>query len=383
MSDTRSVLERELRRVGPPRFDLGDVARRRNRKQRNRRLGTVALAFVLAAVSVAGLVRAFNLAGAPEPGDGTQPVVAIPIELGADFVAVGEGGVWVSGEGGISRLDPDTNEVIATFPGDGPDYTGRSIAVGEGAVWAFQGRGPGGEATSIVRLDPATNEVAATITPDVEPALDGGEAGAGLWGITTGLGSVWAGAHHGGALLRIDPTTNEVEVIPMPRPAAHVGAVLDGRVWLVATNRRVEAAAGCGALTAVDPASNGILVYDEPMLVCYQLEAGFGSLWMSVSGGSVIRFDPSTERRLATIDLPQAPDGNNAMVMAVGDDAVWVGFTTREEELVVFRIDPETNEVVGELRLQTPAGGIAAGGGAVWVTDGLGTLYRIDPDAVS
>jgi hypothetical protein len=34
---------------------------------------------------------------------------------------------------------------------------------------------------------------------------------------------VWAGAHHGGALLRIDPATNEVEVIPIPRPAVHVG----------------------------------------------------------------------------------------------------------------------------------------------------------------
>jgi streptogramin lyase len=386
MTDYRSVLERDLRRVGSPEFDLGDVARRRNRKQRHRRIGTAALALAVAAVSIAGVVRAFHLASAPQPADETQPIVTIPIDLGANYVAVGDGSVWISGPDGVSRVDPATNEVVASLPGHLSPYTGTSIAIGEGAVWAFEGINEREGAASIVRIDPETNEVAATIQTDLVPHFDGG-AGPGLWGITTGFGSVWAGSHFGGAVLRVDPATNGVEVIQVPRREVHVGAVLNGRIWIAATDAEAGVCGGDDPLIAIDPASNEIVVHDEPLLVCDEVRAGFGSLWTN-PGGSIVRIDPSNpERRVATIDLPWASlrPGAGAMEMAVGDDALWVGLSDPESpdyEGIVVRIDPKTNEVVGELRLPTPANGIAAGEGAVWVTDGLGTLYRIDSDVV-
>lgn len=381
MTDYRSVLERDLSRVGSPEFDLGDVARRRNRKQRNRRIGTAALALAIAAVSIAGVVRAFHFASAPQPADESQPIVAIPIDLGANYVAVGEGSVWISGPDGVSRVDQATNGVVASFPGQTSRYTGTSIAVGEGAVWAFEGINERGGAASIVRIDPETNEVAATIQTDLVPHFDGG-AGPGLWGITTGFESVWAGSHFGGAVLRIDPATNGVEVIRVPRREVHVGAVLDGRVWIAATDAEVGVCGGDDPLIAIDPESGEVAVADGSRIVCDEVRAGFGSLWTN-PGGSIVRIDPSTQRHVATIDLG-SPVGAAGIEMAIGEGSVWVALSDPENSDgngLVVRIDPETNDIVGELRLPTPAKGIAVGEGAVWVTDGLGTLYRIDPEA--
>ena len=361
---------------------MESLSRRRDRKRRNRRIGTAVVALSVAAVAIGGVVRAFNLAEKTQPADEMQPapLVAIPIDLGASYVAVGQGSVWVVGEDGVSRVDPATEEIVTSLQGHTPRYTGTGIAVGEGAVWAFEGVNERGGAASIVRIDPATNEVVATIQTDLVAHFDGG-AGPGLWGITTGLGSVWAGSHFGGAVLRIDPATNEVEVIPVSRPVVHVGAILDGRVWVAATDADMGGCGGRDALIGIDPASGETVLINGSGLVCDEVRAGFGSLWTN-PGGSIVRFDPSTQQRLATIDLGSTI-GAAGIEMTIGEDAVWVALTTPDDEGLVLRIDPQTNQIVGRLHLGTPAKGIAAGEGAVWVTDGLGTLYRIDPDAVT
>lgn len=69
MTDYRSLLEHDLRLAGPAGFSFDDLARRRNRKQRNQRLGTAALALVLTAVTIGLLVRAFPVDRAPRPAD--------------------------------------------------------------------------------------------------------------------------------------------------------------------------------------------------------------------------------------------------------------------------------------------------------------------------
>ena len=59
-------------------------------------------------------------------------------------VAVGAGGVWVanSREGTVSRIDPQSNRVIATIR---VGHSLQGIAVGGGAVWvSVQAREPDG-----------------------------------------------------------------------------------------------------------------------------------------------------------------------------------------------------------------------------------------------
>jgi Tol biopolymer transport system component len=63
MIDERELLERAARRFSPDVGIVERVHRRRDRKRRNRRIGTAALALIIAAVATAGLVRTFRNAG--------------------------------------------------------------------------------------------------------------------------------------------------------------------------------------------------------------------------------------------------------------------------------------------------------------------------------
>jgi YVTN family beta-propeller protein len=64
----------------------------------------------------------------------TNSTVAIDVGRTPRGIAYGEGAVWVanSGDGTVSRIDPNTNQVVATVRvGNRP----LGIAVGAGAVW--------------------------------------------------------------------------------------------------------------------------------------------------------------------------------------------------------------------------------------------------------
>ena len=94
-------------------------------------------------VSAFGADAISRLAATPEDGSriGSE---SIPVGDGPVDVAVGAGGVWVanSRDGTVSRIDPESNNVIATIHvGSSP----QGIAVGAGVVWVtVQAREPGG-----------------------------------------------------------------------------------------------------------------------------------------------------------------------------------------------------------------------------------------------
>src|SRR5712691_7604942 len=68
MSDLRNELDREVRRHKLPDGTLDRIAGRRDRRRRNRRAGTVAIALIVAALGSFGLIRAFGNAERPRPG---------------------------------------------------------------------------------------------------------------------------------------------------------------------------------------------------------------------------------------------------------------------------------------------------------------------------
>ncbi len=87
--------------------------------------------------------------------------------------------------------------------------------------------------------------------------------------------------------------------------------------------------------------------------------------------------DAKSGKILAQIRVGHAPSA-----VAAGAGAVWV---TNGDENSVSRIDPETNDVRQTIDVGGGPSGVAIGGGAAWVTNGLdGTLSRIaiDTDAV-
>jgi len=108
----------------------------------------------------------------------------------------------------------------------------------------------------------------------------------------------------------------------------------------------------------------------------YNVAAGFGSVWVTVSG-ELVRLDSATGAVLARISIGGRPWG-----VAVGEGAVWVGNWT---DGTVTRVDPATNTVVWRVTLNTSFGeaspvGVAAGGGSVWAADNSSDeVWRLDP----
>ncbi len=88
----------------------------------------------------------------------------------------------------MSRIDPNTNKVVATIEagvvGDGGD-----ISVGEGGVWV---RGTG---VLLVVIDPATNKVVKRFGP-----------AQGSGAVRAGAGQIWVSAHDVRQIWALNPS---------------------------------------------------------------------------------------------------------------------------------------------------------------------------------
>lgn len=136
-------------------------------------------------------------------------------------VVAGAGSIWIASDakGGIARVDPKTNTVIATIPTAAGAYY---LAFGHGALWAASSKGQ-----VLQRIDPRTNSVVATIPLGRQPGF-----------LAAGEGGVWVQEQGDGTVAAIDPATNAV------RGRIKVGESLKygdidtggGKVWLRTTD---------------------------------------------------------------------------------------------------------------------------------------------------
>jgi DNA-binding beta-propeller fold protein YncE len=105
--------------------------------------------------------------------------------------------------------------------------------------------------------------------------------------------------------------------------------------------------------------------------------AAFDSIWVSIAGATVQRFNPETFEEGSLLDIPV---GKGPTGLAAGHGAVWVACT---DDDAVSRI-PVDATGVGAGR-PIPVGSrprdVAVGADAVWVANaGDGTVSRLDPD---
>jgi TolB protein len=170
MPDLGSLLEREMQAIRPADYTLGDVARRRDRRNRNRRLGTVVVSLVIAGAAIGGLLQAFGHIRSKvpaEPGLGRNGRIA--------FVSPGDAGP----DDRLYTVAPDGSDLrqVADVHVEYPDWSpdGSLIAFDDGTVidhidWSLD---PGHiytvKADGTGRLSQITTGEGAEFAPDWSP----------------------------------------------------------------------------------------------------------------------------------------------------------------------------------------------------------------------
>jgi DNA-binding beta-propeller fold protein YncE len=288
---------------------------------------------------------------------------SIPIS-DAGNLAVANGRLWVlTGAGTVVWVDPAANAVVGKalrVPADA-----EAIAVGEGALWVTRGAlgdlaGP--RQDTMTHIDPMSGRTVATIRVGRAP-LD----------VAVTQGAVWVTNSGGDSVTRIDPQTNRLVGRPIRTGASPQSlAVGGGSLWVANHDART--------VTRIELASGKIManipVPSEPHRVAY----GAGAAWVgNWHDNSVSRIDPATNRVVGS-PIPIGP--HHAGNLAVGAGDLWVTSDYRAngaaEDVVVVRIDPQTNRAVETVAVGGHPIDVAVTAGAAWVSvANPGTLLRI------
>ncbi len=285
---------------------------------------------------------------------GSSLSVSAPIEVGRPplRLAVGGGSIWATSasDGTLSRIDPETREVIGQPLGLDQGVSGVTFAAG--SVWVSSPRQ--GE---VLRVDPASGRVTARI--DV-----GGRPGA----IVSGGDRIWIADDDGAGVTAVNvPGGRIVKQGIAPHVAPLRLAVGAGAAWV--------SSASTGAVRRIDLSS---AISGAP------IPAGRGPAGITVGGGlvwvansrsdRVTRVDPATHTLIGEpIAVGERPGGIDS-----GTESVWVANSADD---TVSRLGIEDGEIEGDpISVGPDPGAIAVGYEAVWVANnGDGTVTRIEP----
>jgi class 3 adenylate cyclase len=177
-----------------------------------------------------------------------------------------------------------------------------------------------------------------------------------------------------GSLVRIEPRTNRMDKVIRSVFFTAVGQGItlvprvasgEGSVWILAG----------GGVSAVDP-HQGARWGTTPLGYTFG-DQGFGvgyrTVWVRIPG-RLERINPATGLRLQPTTHPDWGDFGGEL--AIGSGGVWVG-----DRSSIFRLDPQSGEVIGRIDFPGTVDQLATGEGSLWVADELaGTVFRIRPN---
>jgi YVTN family beta-propeller protein len=283
-----------------------------------------------------------------------KEIVAIEVGFFPQRLLAGEGSIWVpnAGSGTISRINPQTNEVVATIPigkadPDNDVFVPSRAASGDGYIWAAKN-----DEDSIVQIDPETNQVIATIPIGVEP-----------FALAVRNGTLWITSRETDSVMRIDANTGEiVATISDVKDPTDI-ALAEDAVWVV--NHRDD------AITRIDPQTNQIValvaldtnVTDSgpPCGSCLSgITINLNGIWVAVGAGGIVKIDAQTNQVVAKIPTKAGTFG-----IVSDDQGIW--FSNWEDQ-TIFCIDPKTNQIVGAIPLRTLVSFLAIDGDSLWGT---------------
>jgi YVTN family beta-propeller protein len=275
--------------------------------------------------------------------DPTSNRLVATFRLGSDptGIAVGRGAIWViqGDDNRISKIDPQTDAVVATSSTSGP----LAVAVGDQAVWVVNGDG------SVSQLDPVTVTHRHELSVPYGPEL-----------IAAGSDAVWTVSPTVGVLARINPlSANVIAKVPLAVEVGSPRAVAVGEdgVWVSSS----DILAGDYRVMRIDQATNRVVATIRLERGAQGLAVGAGATWVANPlGGTVSQIDARTNRVVRRIRV-----GNDPIAVAVAEGSVWV---TNYRDGTVSRIDPSRGRVVATIRVGPHPDHLAAGEGGVWTT---------------
>jgi virginiamycin B lyase len=341
-------------------------------------------AAVLGAVAVLAVVGRITSPEAPTSQPGPTPATTqapaqrsiLPERWGTAQLEVGHGGgplgfgagsLWVGAwrDRQVVRIDPRSNRVTARFPAGGQNPAG--LAVDAGTIWVVHP-----DTDEVVRLDPGTGRVVARIRLGRLPfQVAPGDRRFRPSLVAVGAGAGWVVSGRG-AVARIDAASNRVVAVIKLPPEGPEGIAVAGRIVWVAE--------GGHGLARIDAATNRLLGTVRLDLYAERVAADGGTIWVGgpttdpsfETAGAVARIEAVTGR-VREIVPSGLPTG-----MAAGVGAVWV--TERDAAGGALECIAPGASPSGMTGLPT-LGELAVGGGAVWAADRRGSLvYRLDPD---
>jgi len=285
-------------------------------------------------------------------------------------MTMGDGLLWVISGGSIVQIDPKTNQIVGKPIQPGIQI--EDIAFGDGSLWVTTvGSGDLGASSDIdavSHIDPETGEVLSTVKVPRGPMSVAFTPEA-IWVVSFG--------QSGDTVIRIDPRTNQIIGDPIQTGRAPLSlAVGDGSVWVA--NHDAHTVTRMDAVTGQVIAN--ITVPSEPHRIAF----GEGAVWVANWHiNSVTRIDPQTNQ---VIGEPIPIGFHHAGNMAAGLGSVWVTSDYRSpvdaatEDVVLVRIDPQTNQAVETIPLGGHPIDVEIAGDAVWVSiQGPNKVLRINP----
>jgi virginiamycin B lyase len=269
----------------------------------------------------------------------------------ADWVAITEDSVWVGSSGpyAVHRIDPNTNQRVATVTLPGEPCSG--LATGFGSLWVPLC----GRAATLAQVDLNSNRVVTIFR--VGPAAPEG-------GIATSPDSVWLVVDKKGSLARIDPASGALrQTIKVPS-GSYNPLYSDGRIWVT----RAEGS----EVTSVDAATGTVLGSVRTGPGPRFLTAGAGAVWTLNQGdGTLTRIPTAPNLNAKTIALGTPGHGGD---ISFGLGMVW----TTMIKVPLSVVDATTTTLLCQW---TGPGGdsLGIGHGAIWLTDYHGgTITRIE-----
>jgi DNA-binding beta-propeller fold protein YncE len=310
-----------------------------------------------------------TMAALPKRADLPERWVTQRLEVGhgGGPLVFGAGSLWVGAwsDREVVRIDPRSNRVTARFPAGGLNPAG--LAVDATTVWVVHR-----DTDEVVRVDPGTGRVVARIRLDPLPfEFAPGDRRFLPSLVAVGAGAGWVASARG-AVARIDAASNRVVAVIRLARQAPAGIAVAGRIVWVAE--------GGHGMARIDAATNRLLGTIRLDVHADRVATDGGAIWVggrsadpsSESAGAVARIDAATGR-VREIVPSGLPTG-----LAAGVGAVWI--TERDAaggalECIAPEVSPSGMTglpVLGEL---------AVGGGAIWAADRHGSsVYRLEPD---